>query len=226
MIAEEAAARPRGRRRHHSIIGRLFNLLRHAPGCSSIILLAQPVARSGPPHCCSHSDWVWSKSKPEASADAAEGHWCVRSHGVSSSRSATPLLVLDAGLRVRAAAPTFHAVFDILNGEAGGRSAFVRLTAGHARPRDGGERHPHEHQGVDRMWDFWSRLFDPSGFPARWRCGAWTPGHGWLHILSDVGIWAAYFVMPYVLGYYACGGGGYPSGASSCCSWRSSWRAG
>jgi len=114
------------------------------------------------------------------------------------------------GLRVRAADPTFHAVFDILNGEAGGRSAFVRLTAGHARPRDGGERHPHEHQGVDRMWDFWSRLFDPSGFPARWRCGSWTPGHGWLHILSDVGIWSAYFVIPCVLGYYAVRRRGIP----------------
>lgn len=56
------------------------------------------------------------------------------------------------------------------------------------------------------MWDFLTRLFDPSGFPARWRCGSgWadTPWLGWLHILSDLGVWAAYFLIPCVLAYYA-----------------------
>jgi PAS domain S-box-containing protein len=53
------------------------------------------------------------------------------------------------------------------------------------------------------MWDFWTHLFDPSGFPPRWDCGAWTLGHGWLHILSDLGVSAAYFVIPCVLGFYA-----------------------
>jgi PAS domain S-box-containing protein len=52
------------------------------------------------------------------------------------------------------------------------------------------------------MGDYLGRLFDTSGFPPRWQCGAWTPGHGWLHILSDVGIWAAYSAIPLVLAYY------------------------
>jgi PAS domain S-box-containing protein len=50
--------------------------------------------------------------------------------------------------------------------------------------------------------EFLSRLFDTSDFPARWRCGNWTPGHGWLHILSDLGVWSAYLAIPCVLGYF------------------------
>jgi len=50
--------------------------------------------------------------------------------------------------------------------------------------------------------DFWAKLFDTSDFPARWNCGHWTPGHGWLHILSDLGIWSAYFAIPCVLVYF------------------------
>jgi signal transduction histidine kinase len=53
-----------------------------------------------------------------------------------------------------------------------------------------------------RMTDFFARLLDTSGFPARWYCGDWTAGHGWLHILSDLGVWSAYFVIPLVLGYF------------------------
>jgi hypothetical protein len=30
-----------------------------------------------------------------------------------------------------------------------------------------------------------TRLFDTSDFPRRWDCGSWTPGLGWLHILSE-----------------------------------------
>ncbi len=48
-------------------------------------------------------------------------------------------------------------------------------------------------------------LFDPSSFPARWRCGSgWseTPWLGWLHILSDVGVWSAYLAIPLVLAYF------------------------
>src|SRR5262249_13180916 len=36
----------------------------------------------------------------------------------------------------------------------------------------------------------------------RWHCGAWTPGHGWLHILSDLGVWSSYVAIPLVLGYF------------------------
>ncbi len=52
------------------------------------------------------------------------------------------------------------------------------------------------------MWDFFKHLLDPSGFPPRWYCGSWTPGLGWLHILSDLGVWSAYIAIPCVLGYF------------------------
>ncbi|MBX3444331.1 MAG: PAS domain S-box protein [Planctomyces sp.] len=46
------------------------------------------------------------------------------------------------------------------------------------------------------------RIFDTEGFPKRWECGPnWIqePGWGWLHIVSDVAIWAAYMAIPIVL---------------------------
>ncbi len=46
---------------------------------------------------------------------------------------------------------------------------------------------------------FWTHILDTTGFPPRWYCGVWTPAHGWLHILSDIGIWAAYFTIPIML---------------------------
>lgn len=52
---------------------------------------------------------------------------------------------------------------------------------------------------------FLTHLFDPSGFPARWQCGsgwAQTPWLGWLHILSDLGVWSAYVAIPFVLIYF------------------------
>ncbi len=52
------------------------------------------------------------------------------------------------------------------------------------------------------MYEFWSRLLDTSDFPPRWNCGHWTEGHGWLHILSDIGIWSAYFAIPAMLAYF------------------------
>src|SRR5260370_42278717 len=52
------------------------------------------------------------------------------------------------------------------------------------------------------MRDFLSHLFDTAGFPARWDCGTWSSGHGWLHILSDLGVWSAYVAIPCVLGYF------------------------
>lgn len=53
--------------------------------------------------------------------------------------------------------------------------------------------------------DFFTRLFDPSGFPARWQCGpGWQddPWLGWLHIIADLGIWSAYGAIPFVLMYF------------------------
>jgi PAS domain S-box-containing protein len=52
------------------------------------------------------------------------------------------------------------------------------------------------------MLDFLAHLFDTSDFPSRWHCGHWTAGHGWLHILSDLGVWSAYFAIPCILGYF------------------------
>lgn len=52
---------------------------------------------------------------------------------------------------------------------------------------------------------FITRIFDPSGFPARWQCGSgWaeTPWLGWLHIFSDLGVWSAYLAIPLVLVYF------------------------
>jgi len=51
--------------------------------------------------------------------------------------------------------------------------------------------------------DFFWKLFDTSDFPARWHCGHWTAGHGYLHIISDLGVWSAYLAIPCVLGYFA-----------------------
>lgn len=46
------------------------------------------------------------------------------------------------------------------------------------------------------------RLFDTSGFPPRWHCGNWTQALGWLHIASDLGIFAAYTATPLVIAYF------------------------
>lgn len=53
--------------------------------------------------------------------------------------------------------------------------------------------------------NFLTRLFDPAGFPARWKCGTgWSedPWLGYLHIGSDLGVWGAYVAIPLVLGYF------------------------
>lgn len=50
--------------------------------------------------------------------------------------------------------------------------------------------------------EFFLSLFDTSDFPARWYCGRWSDAHGWLHILSDLAIWAAYFAIPIALSYF------------------------
>ena len=47
---------------------------------------------------------------------------------------------------------------------------------------------------------FW--LFDTSDFPPRWYCGNWSSALGWLHILSDLAIAAAYLAIPAMLVYF------------------------
>src|SRR5262249_18728172 len=39
-------------------------------------------------------------------------------------------------------------------------------------------------------------------FPARWHCGRWSAGLGWLHIASDLAIFAAYASIPLALAYF------------------------
>ena len=51
--------------------------------------------------------------------------------------------------------------------------------------------------------DFISKLFDTSDYPPRWTCGKWSAGEGWLHILSDLGVWSAYLAIPVVLIYFS-----------------------
>ena len=46
---------------------------------------------------------------------------------------------------------------------------------------------------------FLTQLFDTSDFTPRWQCGKWTTALGWLHILSDLGVWLAYLAIPCVL---------------------------
>ncbi|HXJ57496.1 MAG TPA: response regulator [Verrucomicrobiae bacterium] len=52
------------------------------------------------------------------------------------------------------------------------------------------------------MLEFFSKLFDTADFPARWHCGHWTEGLGWLHILSDVAIFGAYAAIPTAIALY------------------------
>ncbi|MCA9019727.1 MAG: response regulator [Planctomycetaceae bacterium] len=49
---------------------------------------------------------------------------------------------------------------------------------------------------------FFSHLFDTSSFPERWYCGTWSTDVGWLHIISDIAIFGAYFAIPVVLLYF------------------------
>lgn len=47
-----------------------------------------------------------------------------------------------------------------------------------------------------------SYLLGIEDFPARWHCGRWTDWLGWIHISSDLLIWAAYFAIPIILLYF------------------------
>ncbi|MEZ6235731.1 MAG: ATP-binding protein [Phycisphaerales bacterium] len=51
-----------------------------------------------------------------------------------------------------------------------------------------------------------SWALDTTGFPARWNCGDWSATLGWMHIASDVTIWAAYMAIPVVLGFFVIKG--------------------
>lgn len=51
----------------------------------------------------------------------------------------------------------------------------------------------------EQVLDFFRGLFSTSEWPPRWYCGSWSDFHGWLYIVSDILIWAAYFLIPVFL---------------------------
>jgi len=53
------------------------------------------------------------------------------------------------------------------------------------------------------MFEFFRNLFNTDGFPARWHCGIWSGGHGWLHIVSDLLVFGAYTAIPVTLAILA-----------------------
>ena len=58
----------------------------------------------------------------------------------------------------------------------------------------------HSKQTVpEQIFDFFSNIFSTKLWPARWHCGSWSDFHGWLYIVSDLMIWAAYFAIPLLL---------------------------
>ena len=52
------------------------------------------------------------------------------------------------------------------------------------------------------MLAFFLSLFDTSDWPARWQCGTWTDALGWIHISSDLAVFAAYTAIPLMLLYF------------------------
>ena len=52
---------------------------------------------------------------------------------------------------------------------------------------------------MDSFIDFFSKIFDSTGFMPRWQCGSWTSAHGWMYILSNLNIGIAYLTIPLML---------------------------
>lgn len=53
------------------------------------------------------------------------------------------------------------------------------------------------------MLEFFTRLFDPTGFTPRRHCGNWSDELAWLHIGSDLFIWLAYISIPLMLIWFS-----------------------
>ncbi len=51
----------------------------------------------------------------------------------------------------------------------------------------------------DQVAEFFKGIGSSEFWPARWNCGIWTDFHGWMYIISEVVIWAAYFAIPVLL---------------------------
>lgn len=52
---------------------------------------------------------------------------------------------------------------------------------------------------MDQLIEFFTNLFQTENWPARWDRGTWTEFHGWLYIFSDIALWAAFFIFPFLL---------------------------
>lgn len=52
---------------------------------------------------------------------------------------------------------------------------------------------------MNQVIEFFKNLFSVDEWPPRWHCGSWTDFHGWLYIISDLTIWAAYFLIPLII---------------------------
>ncbi len=52
---------------------------------------------------------------------------------------------------------------------------------------------------MNDVFEFFKKLFDTDDWPPRWHCGKWSEFHGWLYIISDLLIWAAYFAIPVII---------------------------
>jgi chemotaxis family two-component system sensor kinase Cph1 len=57
-----------------------------------------------------------------------------------------------------------------------------------------------EHMSIgNQVIEYFTKLFQTGDWPPRWHCGRWTDFHGWLYIVSDLMIAAAYFAIPFLL---------------------------
>ncbi len=52
---------------------------------------------------------------------------------------------------------------------------------------------------MNQVFEYFRKLFSTSDWPARWHCGKWSEFEGWLYIVSDIMIWAAYFAIPFII---------------------------
>ncbi|WP_276132963.1 PAS domain-containing protein [Polluticoccus soli] len=52
---------------------------------------------------------------------------------------------------------------------------------------------------MQQVSDFFKKLLDSGDFIPRWQDGNWSDFHGWLHIVSDLLIWSAYFAIPFII---------------------------
>lgn len=55
---------------------------------------------------------------------------------------------------------------------------------------------------MEQLLEFFRKLLESDQFMPRWVCGKWTPFHGWLYIISDLVIFAAYMAIPVAMVYF------------------------